>query len=618
MPGSVELLRLAHQAQQTGELQRAEELCLQVLQADPLNADALRILETAYQVLGKQLDHAQLYNQLGHRLLARRQLPEAALCYQQAVRRQPNLSQALNNLGNIRAAQGNLEEAADYLQRAINSEGNNPEAYSNLAVVQRLRGRPAAAEACARAAISLKPDSAHAHRNLGLTLRELDRRDEAVACFREVIRCKPEWADAHNNLGLALKDLGRLQEAIASFEYAAQLAPDWVDPHSNHGVALTEQGNIPEAIGRFQHCLRLNPDYAQAYYNLSELAAAERYQFSIPEIAHMRMLLSRDKLSCEDASLLHYTLATLANNLGNYDEAFSHYARANELQKKDMQQRGIAFDAAQCRRFVERVMAVCNDAYFQHVRAFGTSSELPVFIVGMPRSGTSLVEQILASHPHVFGSGERSDIQHLAMAIRQQLHISASYPECLASLDSETTAALADSHVQRLQSVGGHALRVVDKMPGNFHFLGLIATLFPRARIIHCRRDPLDTCVSCFCQNFRSLNYAQSLEDLGAHYRQYERLMAHWHAVLPMAIHDVCYEQLVSDPDTVMRDLVAFLGLEWNDRCRQFHENRRAISTPSKFQVRQPLFARSVGRWKRFEAHLQPLLEALGDSALSA
>jgi hypothetical protein len=236
-----------------------------------------------------------------------------------------------------------------------------------------------------------------------------------------------------------------------------------------------------------------------------------------------------------------------------------------------------------------------------------------VFIVGMPRSGTSLVEQILASHPNVFGAGELRDLQRLAEELPARVGAKEAYPACLVRLDGSAACALADEYLERIGRRSGAALRVTDKMPLNFLHLGLIAALFPRARIVHCIRDPLDVCVSCYCQDFQGgPNFLWDLTDLGKFHGEYERLMAHWGSVLPLPILEVVYEELVDNLEAVSRRLISFCGLDWDDRCLAYHQNARAVRTASLVQVRQPVYKSSVGRWRHYAPHLRPLLEALG------
>src|SRR5208283_4743952 len=280
-------------------------------------------------------------------------------------------------------------------------------------------------------------------------------------------------------------------------------------------------------------------------------------------------------------------LARRAEQAGRHDEAFAHYRQGNDSARQMFAQVGQAFDPHEHCRQVDRLLAAFDRPYFERAGALGSASELPVFIVGMPRSGTTLVEQILASHPQVFGAGELPDIQKLEAALPGIL--GEPYPACMERLDRATVQALAGGHLQRLAERGGAARRITDKQPSNHLHLGLIRTLFPRARVIHCRREPLDTCLSCYFHHFEAMPFTTSLEWLGVCYRQYQRLMAHWRDVLPGGFLEIRYEDLVADQEAVTRQLVAFCGLEWDERCLAFHENPRAVQTASAVQVRQPI-----------------------------
>jgi hypothetical protein len=271
----------------------------------------------------------------------------------------------------------------------------------------------------------------------------------------------------------------------------------------------------------------------------------------------------------------------------------------------------MAFDPCAHQAGVDQLIRTFDAVYFRRVRGFGISSELPLFIVGMPRSGTTLVEQIVASHPQVFGAGELRDVERIALSLAAHLGNDVGYPSCLAKAPAEAVRAMAERHLHRLTALAGGSVRIVDKMPTNYLHLGLIATLFPQARIIHCRRGPLDTCVSCYFSYFRGLPFAWDLEELGRYHRSYDSLMAHWKAVLPLPVLDVSYEELVDNQEAISRRLMEFCGLDWDERCLAFHETPRPVHTASTMQVRQPIYKSSVGRWRRYEAHLQPLVRAL-------
>ena len=326
-------------------------------------------------------------------------------------------------------------------------------------------------------------------------------------------------------------------------------------------------------------------------------------------------LLAQGRLAAEGTSCLHFTLAILLDKQGRYDEAFSHYRRGNDLKRELFRQYGRAYDPEGHRRLIDLLIATFDRSFFDGVQSFGVDSELPVFIVGMPRSGTTLVQQILASHPQIFAAGEIRDLEQILSAPPQSGGIFSSYPVYMSSATRQAIRIMSERYLERLGKLGGQAQRVVDKMPHNYLHLGSIFALFPRARIIHCRREAMDVCLSCYCQNFKWLNYASSLADLGFHYREYERLMAHWRQVLPLRMYEVQYEDLVARSEPVIRDLIAFCGLDWSASCLDFHRNPRAVRTASKLQVRRPVYASSVGRWQRYASHLGPLRDTLGHAA---
>jgi hypothetical protein len=313
-------------------------------------------------------------------------------------------------------------------------------------------------------------------------------------------------------------------------------------------------------------------------------------------------------LTLPERAYLHFHLGHLYDRTGEYDRAFSHFRQGNNLVQSP-------YDSDEHHRLVSSLIRAYDPASLAtHPRAT-LPTEQPIFIVGMPRSGTTLVEQILTSHPRVYGAGELDDLSQIAAALPRTLGSAEPYPRCLDTLTQAQVDALAQQHLAKLAALSGNAPRVTDKMPLNFLNLGLIALLFPHARVIHCTRDPLDTCLSCYFCNFAgNLPYTYDLAHLGQFYKEYTRLMRHWKKVLPVRMREVSYEQLVADPEAQMRALVAFCGLDWDGNCLEFHNTERAVMTASDVQVRRPIYNSSVGLWRRYEKHLAPLLEALGRS----
>jgi hypothetical protein len=276
-----------------------------------------------------------------------------------------------------------------------------------------------------------------------------------------------------------------------------------------------------------------------------------------------------------------------------------------------------AYDLKAYKEFVDRMIATFDRAFFASRMGFGHASDIPVFVIGMPRSGTTLTEQILASHPRIWGAGERSDFGDILKEMQFDAIRSPNFPQSIRGVPAKSIREVGSRYVGSIGRGAGKALRVVNKMPHNFEYLGLIALALSKAKIIHCRRDPLDNCLSCFMQSFNESHaYNRDLETLGLYYRQYHRLMEHWKAVLPAKIFDLPYEDMVAQQETMSRALIEFVGLEWDDACLAFHDTERSVSTPSRWQVRQPIYKSSLKAWRAYEKHLAPLKEALGDLAV--
>jgi len=441
---------------------------------------------------------------------------------------------------------------------------------------------------------------------------EVGHPEIAIDMMRQAVAQLPNEPDFHGNLAAAYQLAGRVAEAIVHYREAVRLNPRNVKQYLFLSDALMEQGRLDEALAQSLHALRLDPDSAQAYCALGTLAGHGGYALTEADVQHVQDLLDAGRHSTLDNSLLAFTLAAYWERKGCHDQAFAYYRQGNECKQQVYREAKQAFDPEKHRRLIDNLIAVFTPQFLQRVRSFGVASEVPVFVVGMVRSGTSLVEQILATHPQVYGAGERKDIDQLATTLHEQIHTAEKYPACVQRLDPGMARSLAYGYLQKLAREAGTADRIIDKMPHNYLHLGLIAMLFPRARIIHCRRDPMDVCTSAYFQNFKWMPHAASLEDIAFYHQQYTRLMEHWRRVLPLPIHAVVYEELVADQQARSRELIAFCGLNWDECCLSFYRTERVVQTASKLQVRRPISNRSVGRWKAFEAHLEPLRLALG------
>jgi tetratricopeptide (TPR) repeat protein len=574
------------------------------------------------------------------------QFPQAEERYLAILAQDPQHLGSLHNLGLVALQRGDARRGLELLGRAVASRGANAMHWNDLGVARHLLGDLPGATAAFEYSVRLDPTYVSAHCNLGIAWQQRGELDRAEACHREAIRLKPTFAEAFNNLGNVLHARGDLEAAAAAFEQAVRIRPEFTDAVNSQGVvthelgdlplamecyrrvltlqpghadasnnlatALKEQGRIEEALAQYRETLRLQPDHALAHYHLSQFAHEGWYRFGADEIERMKAFLATGKGNTHQRSLFCFALADTLDRLGAIDESFGYYRQGNELRRQHFRDTQQGFDARHHRAFVDGLIATFDAAYYRRVQGWGHDTEAPVFVIGMPRSGSTLVEQILASHPTAYGAGELGEMPRVLDRLAREGAAARPPRNPFLLPDAAAARAMADGYLSKLQRRAGGAARVIDKTLENVFSLGVLAALFPRARVIHCRRDPIDTGVSCYFQNFQHLNFAWTLEDIGVYHREYERLMAHWARALPLPMLEVAYEDLVHHPDAVSRKLLAFCGLSWDERCLTFYQTQRVVRTASSLQVRRPLSTKSIGRWKRYRAHLDPLLRALG------
>jgi tetratricopeptide (TPR) repeat protein len=456
-------------------------------------------------------------------------------------------------------------------------------------------------------ALAQNPQNAMYLSNLGLALRDQGEFDEAIAAYCQAIRIKPDYAEAHCNLGAALRDQGKLAEAVAASRQAIVLKPDFAEAYNNLAAALTELGQLSEGRAALENAVRLAPRNVKFLRNLGEMV---RFATGDPRLAALERLAEDSaSLSIDERIELHFAVGKACQDVGRHGEAFRQWLDGNALKRRQ-----ISYDEAATLGRLDRVRSVFTPELIRSRQDAGQPSSVPVFIVGMPRSGTTLVEQILASHPQVVGGGELTLFENAAKAIRERLGGSASFPELASAMVDEDFLDLGTRYLAEFLRIAPSAARITDKGPGNFIFAGLIHLALPNAIIIHSIRDPVDTCVSCFSKLFSSgQKHTYDLAELGRYYSRYEALMAHWHRVLPPGrILDVRYEDVVADLEGQARHIVAHCGLDWDPRCLAFHQTERPVRTASATQVRQPIYNSAIGRWRVHEPVLGPLLAELG------
>ena len=440
----------------------------------------------------------------------------------------------------------------------------------------------------------------------GIACQKAGNLAQAAQSYVGVIQSDPANPDAWHLLGTIEIARGNFTAAHDLITKALSLKPDCAMFHHNLGYVLGALSRMPEAVTAYRKAVELAPDYAEALFNLSQMV---RVKPDDPIVAQVNRLTGKPGLSDRDRCFIEFAAGKVHANLGHHDRAFRHYAAGNKSRAAELKE-------VTGRAFMERILDVCDAEFLKTGAGQRPPDRRPVFIVGMPRSGTSLAEQVLASHPDVHGGGELPLIDRICNALPQRAPGRKPYPECLAEAPSELLAEFAASYLKHAGAGAGEARIITDKAPLNFRHLGLIARLFPDARIVHCRRDALDTCLSCFFQNFtHGQEYSFDLGTLGQFYTDYRWMMDRWAERLPLPVFDLVYEDLVGDLEGVGHKLLDFCGLEWHPDCARFFETERPVLTASRAQVRRPVYTTSIGKWRNYDQHLGPLIEALGEYA---
>jgi tetratricopeptide (TPR) repeat protein len=566
---------------QLGELTRARHTLEQALEYDPGN-DTYRS------------DLGALCLSLGDIAAAEQHLRKALLGA-------PDAAQVHYNLGVVLSEQARYSEAVEAFRQATVLEPLFVNAYHNLGVAFLHLGRLGEAQRVLERVVELQPDLAQGHAKLGEVYRRQNRWERAIEALRKAQTLAPKDTEVVIDLAEALRQSGDRQEALTMLEGALSGQPKSVPLTNALARVLRDYGNLERAEALLAESLRRNPKATESwliYANLHRFSDAD-----MTDIEAMQRQLQSSSVSRSDFLNLSFALAKAFDDRGDYLQAFEYLRSGNDLKRKSMR-----YDRDQHTAFVDRALRVFSSAFFENMRDLGTDQALPLFIIGMPRSGTTLTEQILAAHPNVYGAGELSYFSSVAGQLPDLLQVSTDYPRCCESLNEDLAQQIIQSYLALLRRHDASAQFVTDKMPGNYLHLGLIRLLFPQAPIIHCRRSPLDVCLSIYFQHFKEGHtYAYDLADIAQRYRQYWRLMNHWREVLPGPYLEIEYETLVADSEKQIRRLVEFCGLPWDAACLAFHKQQREVKTASTWQVRQPMYATSRARWRRYEQQLEPL-----------
>jgi len=583
---------------------------------------------------------AMAHSNLGIAYFDRKEYDKAEACQQRALAIEPNFAPSLNNLGSIWRERGDHEKALDLYRKAAAANPNYLEPLNNLGALLLEEDRIPEAEEVLRKALQLNPNYPESLCNMGGVHLAQEENELALEHYRKALALRPVYVEAQMGLAKTLQAMEQLDEAELAAIRAIQFDETNPKAHALLAGIHTEMAQPALAEAEYERALQLKPDSGDALLGLGHLCtengqlarARELFQRALAskpdDIAARIHLVQNDKVSADDehfAALraeeekmaefsdnrkisLHFALGKCYDDTGDADRAFEHYLAGCKLKRAKF-----SYDpAAAARQFVELEEIFSKD-FIDRLRGSGDPSDKPIFVLGMPRSGTTLTEQIIASHPDVFGAGELPDL--LRIAHRKTHPDVETFPANLAHLDTATLRAWAEEYLACIMQRAPQAKHITDKMPANFFAVPLIHLMLPNAKIIHVKRNPVDTCVSCFTRLFhRKQEHTYDLAELGRYYADYARLMDHWRRVLPAgAFYDVQYEAIVADMEGEARKLLDYCGLEWNAACLDFHKTQRQVRTASVVQVRQPIYATSVERWRKYEKFLGPLLEELGD-----
>ena len=529
---------------------------------------------------------------------------------------------------------GKIEEAINTIKELNESYPNVPLLFNLLGACYQSLSNFDAALQMFQTATKLKPDYAEAYFNQGVVFKHLSKLDESIKAYKKTIALNPNYPDAHNNLGNLYKEIGNRDDAIESYEWAIAYRPEFEITHLNLGVLYSEFDQ-EVAIKHYQKAIAIKPGYSEAHYNLGStlrhlgrkadsiksyekaiefnphyvdahknLSAMKEYKKDDPQISQMKLLLSNKNLAESDKVSLNFALSKVYEDLNNQNDFFKFLHQGNKLRKEEL---NYSFDDD-----YEMISKIREVFMLPHTKtkqsSYKTSEIKPIFIVGMPRSGTSLVEQIISSHHSVYGAGE---LEYLAQNSYKELK--KHYASTNNVFSEKSFLYIRERYLESLSNLNVSESIITDKMPLNFRFIGFILSAFPDAKIVHLNRDARATCWSIYKYYFKSdgNGYSYNLQDLVSYYCLYDELMKFWHKLYPNQIYDISYEDLTTNQENETRNLLEYCGLDWDDNCINFHTNKRAVKTTSALQVKEKMYQGSSEVWKKYEAHIQPLIKGL-------
>jgi len=592
------LIARAKKLTKKGHLDEAQKIYLAVLKSSPNNHEAKKDLSILRQRKQTNLTQKQLDEVM--KLYSSGQMRNALAAISLLIEAFPNEPLLFNINGACYSEIGPIESAIDSFEKAIALKPNYLEAHYNLgAAYQRIHQLDNAIE-CYEKAITLKHAYPEAHNNLGIIMLERNQLDIAVKSFEWAVAYSPNYAEAYNNLGAVFQELNQFDKAIEQYKKAIIINPEYAQAFNNLGCSCEILGFKDEALIHYEKAIACNPKFAEAYRNLSNI---KKFTEKDPQIGQMQSLNSSSDVSLSEKVQLNFALAKVNENLGNNDKFFKFLNEGNRLRKQELN-----YSFTESKNFHSILLKVFSAPLpLMKKSSLKTSNIRPIFIVGMPRSGTSLVEQIIASHHNVHGAGELTNFKEIISPILES-HLNQNKEAFLI----KDLLSIRKQYLDSLSRLNVLETVITDKMPTNFRLIGFILSAFPEAKIIHLKRDARATCWSIYKHYFSSGNgFTFNQDDLAKFYALYRELMDFWHELFPGKIYDINYEKLTTNQKDETKKLLEYCDLEWDENCLNFHTNKRAIKTASASQVRKKMYQGSSEDWKKYEQNIQPLIRGL-------
>ena len=605
---------LGNVLREMGQLEASAEKCRKALELDPDYPQAQNNLANALMDLGDlqeseeyyrkaiatKPDYAEAHNNLAINLVKQSRFAEAIQAARVALSYRKDYVESLLALSFAYRAVGSIDEAEQTIQQAVLLKPDSAEVRIDLADVLFMKDRYADAEVELERARQLEPESPRVYLRLAEVLERGNKPEEALEAVDKAVELNPEMLEAYLKKGSICHVANRAEEAEEYFKKTLEMKPDSAMALLSMSELLLSKGEKENALEHIKEAQAIAENIPSLYFTLSKVKKFTEDDADFQKMVELEK--SADSFGIDQASMLSYALYSAYENIGDTDKAFEHLIKANRYKR-----RLVPYDAERQRELYKAIPEKYTKDVLKSLEGKGFESELPVFILGMPRSGTTLTEQIISSHADVFGAGELLEIGALEVKF--------------GNFGEDTVKAEGEWYVEevRKKDPDGTALRITDKMPGNFSSLGRIASILPQAKIIHTRRNPIDTCLSCFKQNFaRGQYWSYDLKELGEYCNDYVELMAYWRDVLGDRFIEIDYEDTVGEFEKQARNLIDYVDLPWDDACLQPHKQKRTVLTASKMQVIKPVYKTSVKSWKKYEKQLAPLIDELSSGAAKA